>query len=306
MTEPRFDPEEFETGIQQIKAILPNLVNTPDFKFQHFVNEKLYGGNERVVTINDEVLEAANLATIEKVYRKLFNNVGGATLTIVGNVDLETLKPMVEKYAGSLPKGKKASKMNEDNLVQMAKGTSENVLNVEMQTPKKTVFQVWSAYMPVSTKEMVTLEVANYVLDMIYTKTIREKEGGTYGVGASLGASRKPYDRVTFMVQFDTNPEQAEKLSGLTAQYLKEFAQNGPTAEELAMAMENLKKNVPESRISNHYWLSAVEDYLDHGIDYDAEYEAALNSVTAEDVKTLLQAVLAQENFIQIMLAPME
>jgi zinc protease len=306
MTEPRFDPEEFETGIQQIKAILPNLVNTPDFKFQHFVNEKLYGGNERVVTINDEVLEAANLATIEKVYRKLFNNVGGATLTIVGNVDLETLKPMVEKYAGSLPKGKKASKMNEDNLVQMAKGTSENVLNVEMQTPKKTVFQVWSAYMPVSTKEMVTLEVANYVLDMIYTKTIREKEGGTYGVGASLGASRKPYDRVTFMVQFDTNPEQAEKLSGLTAQYLKEFAQNGPTAEELAMAMENLKKNVPESRISNHYWLSAVEDYLDHGIDYDAEYEAALNSVTAEDVKALLQAVLAQENFIQIMLAPME
>jgi zinc protease len=306
MTEPRFDPEEFETGIQQIKAILPNLVNTPDFKFQHFVNEKLYGGNERVVTINDEVLEAANLATIEKVYRKLFNNVGGATLTIVGNVDLETLKPMVEKYAGSLPKGKKASKMNEDNLVQMAKGTSENVLNVEMQTPKKTVFQVWSAYMPVSTKEMVTLEVANYVLDMIYTKTIREKEGGTYGVGASLGASRKPYDRVTFMVQFDTNPEQAEKLSGLTAQYLKEFAQNGPTAEELAMALENLKKNVPESRISNHYWLSAVEDYLDHGIDYDAEYEAALNSVTAEDVKALLQAVLAQENFIQIMLAPME
>ena len=306
MTEPRFDPEEFKTGIQQIKAVLPNLVNTPDFKFQHFVNEKLYGGNERVITINDEVVEAADLSTIERVYRRLFNNVAGATLTIVGNVDLETLKPMVEKYAGSLPKGRKASKMKEDNLVQMAKGTSENVLNVEMQTPKKTVFQVWSAYMPVSTKEMVTLEVANYVLDMIYTKTIREKEGGTYGVGASLGASRKPYDRVTLMVQFDTNPEQAEKLSGLTAQYLKEFAQNGPTAEELAMALENLKKNVPESRISNHYWLSAVEDYLDHGIDYDAEYEAALNSVTAEDVKALLQAVLAQENFIQIMLAPME
>ena len=306
MTEPRFDPEEFKTGIQQIKAILPNLVNTPDFKFQHFVNEKLYGGNERVITINDEVVEAADLSTIERVYRRLFNNVAGATLTIVGNVDLETLKPMVEKYAGSLPKGRKASKMNEDNLIQMAKGTSENVLNVEMQTPKKTVFQVWSAYMPVSTKEMVTLEVANYVLDMIYTKTIREKEGGTYGVGTSLGAARKPYERVTLMVQFDTNPEQAEKLSGLTAQYLKEFAQNGPTAEELAMALENLKKNIPESRINNQYWLSAVEDYLDHGIDYDAEYEAALNSVTAEDVKALLQAVLAQENFIQIMLAPME
>ena len=306
MTDPRFDAEEFETGIQQIKAVLPNLVNTPNFKFQHFVNEKLYGGNDRVITINEEILEAASLQTIEKVYRKLFNNVGGATLTIVGNVDLETLKPMVEKYAGSLPKGKKATAVNETNLIQIAKGTSEDVLKVEMQTPKKTVFQVWSAYMPVSTKEIVTLDVANYILDMIYTKTIREKEGGTYGVGASLGASRKPYDRVTFMVQFDTNPEQAEKLSGLTAQYLNEFAQNGPTAEELAMALENLKKNVPESRISNYYWQSCIEDNLDFGIDYDAEYEAVLNSVTAEDVKALLQAVLAQNNFMQIILAPEE
>ena len=306
VADPRFDPEEYETGIQQIKAVLPNLVNTPDFKFQQFVSEKLYGGNERVVVINDEVLEAANLETIERVYRQLFKNAAGATLTIVGNVDLDTLKPMVEKYVGSIPKGKKAAGLNKKNMIQMAKGVSEDVLNVEMATPKKTVFQVWSAYMPVTTKDIVTLNVASYVLDMIYTKTIREKEGGTYGVGSNLSAAREPYSRYTFMVQFDTNPEQAEKLCGLTAQYLKELAQNGPTAEELAMALENLKKNVPESRISNSYWKSALELNLEHGIDYDAEYEAALESVTAEDVKALMQAVLAQDNFIQIVLAPQE
>ena len=306
VADPRFDAEEFETGIEQIKAVLPNLVNTPDFKFQHFLNDKLYGGNERVVTISDEVLEAASLATIEKVYRELFKGANGATLTIVGNVDLETLKPLVEKYFGSLPKGKKPTEVNKENLIQMAKGVSENVLNVEMQTPKKTVFQVWSGYMPVSTKDMVTLKVANYVLDMIYTETIREKEGGTYGVGTSLSASREPYSRVTLMVQFDTNPEQAEKLSGLTAKYLKEFAENGPTAEQLAMALENLKKNVPESRINNSYWSSALDLNRDFKIDYDQEYETALNGVTAEDVKALLQAVLAQNNFTQIVLAPQE
>ena len=306
VADPRFDAEEYETGIQQIKAVLPNLLNTPDFKFQKFVNDKLYAGNERAVVIDEEVMEKASLETIERVYRQLYKNAAGATLTIVGNVDLETLKPMVEKYIGSIAKGKKPAKVNKENLVQMAKGVSENVLNVEMATPKKTVFQVWSGYMPVTTKDMVTLKVANYVLDMIYTKTIREKEGGTYGVGSSLSAAREPYSRVTFMVQFDTNPEQAEKLSGLTAQYLKEFAQNGPTAEELAMALENLKKNVPESRISNSYWQSAIDLNLEHGIDYDQEYEAALNNVTAEDVKTLMQAVLAQDNFLQIVLAPVE
>ena len=305
--EPRFDAEEYAIGRQQIDAVLPNLKSNPDFLFQNYVSEKMSGGNPRVVELNDETLAKANLETIETVYRRLFKNVGGATLTIVGNVDLETLKPIVEKYVGSLPKGKKGTKVNEANMIQLVKGVSDdNTLRVQLQTPKQTVFQVFSAYMPVTTRDMVTLKVANYVLDMIYTKTIREKEGGTYGVGSSLSASRAPYDRITFMVQFDTNPEQAPKLSGLTVQYLKELAQNGPTAEEFAMAMENIQKNLPESRITNSYWQSALALNLEHGIDYDAEYEAALKSVTPEDVKTLMQAVLAQGNFIQIMLAPAE
>ena len=305
--EPRFDAEEYATGIQQIEAILPNIANNPDFLFQNYVSETLYGGNKRVVELNAETLAAANLETIETVYRRLFSNVGGATLYIIGNVDLETLKPMVEKYAGSLPKGKKGTEVDQEKMIQMVKGVSDdNTLRLPLQTPKQTVFQVFSGYMPVTTKDMVTLKVANYVLDMIYTKTIREKEGGTYGVGSSLSATRAPYDRVTFMVQFDTNPEQAAKLSGLTVQYLNELAQNGPTAEEFAMAMENIQKNLPESRITNSYWQSALGLYHEHGIDYDAEYEAALKSVTPEDVKTLMQAVLAQGNFIQIMLAPAE
>ena len=305
--EPRFDAEEYATGIQQIEAILPNIASNPDFVFQNYVSAKLYGGNKRVVELNDETLAAASLETIETVYRRLFSNVGGATLYIIGNVDLETLKPMVEKYAGSLPKGKKGTEVNQEKMIQMVKGVSDdNTLRLPLQTPKQTILQVFSGYMPVTTKDMVTLKVANYVLDMIYTKTIREKEGGTYGVGSSLSASRAPYDRITFMVQFDTNPEQAAKLSGLTVKYLNELAQNGPTAEEFAMAMENIQKNLPESRINNSYWQSALTLHHEYGIHYDAEYEAALKSVTPEDVKTLMQAVLAQGNFIQIMLAPAE
>ena len=305
--EPRFDQNEYETGIQQIKAVLPNLKNNPMYQFQTAVSDIMYGGNERVVTLDEDVLAAANLETIEKVYtEKLFNDAAGATLRIVGNVDMETLKPMVEKYIGSLPKGKKAHQYIEENIAKMVKGNVENTVKVPMQTPKSTVLQVYTAYMPVDTKTEVTLEIANYVLDMIYTKTIREQEGGTYGVGTRLSADRAPLSMVTFLVQFDTNPEQAARLGDLTVKYLKEYAQNGPTPEEFAMALENVKKNLPESRISNNYWLGSLGKNIHYGIDYDAEYEAALDSVTAEDVKALLQKVLAQENFMDIMLSPAE
>ena len=304
--DPRFDEKEYETGIQQIKAILPNIANNPQFIFQNEMNKILYGNNPRIVQLNDETLAKANLATIERVYRELFKDAAGATLRIVGNVNPAEIKPLVEKYIGSIAKGKKADQVNKDNTISIIKGKVDETVKIAMETPKSTVLQVYTAYMPVDTKTEVALEVANYVLDMIYTKTIREEEGGTYGVGTAMVGQREPEERVVIQISFDTNPEQAPKLRELAIKGLKDLAENGPELEKFNMAIENFKKNIPETRITNSYWMSNISEYLDHGYDYDAEYEAAVNSVTPEDVKTVLQAVLAQNNLIEITSAPKE
>ena len=299
-TAPRFDENEYMTGINQINALLPNLKANPDFQFQIAMNNILYGNNPRVVNLTDETLAKANLATIERVYRELFKDAAGATLTIVGNVDLETLKPLVEKYIGSLPKGKKATEINKDNVISFAKGEVNEVVKLEMQAPKSTVLQLYTAYAPVDTKKAVALEAANYIMDMIYTKTIREDEGGTYGVGTSMVAQRTPEERLIAQVYFNTNPESVEKLSALAVKGLKELAENGPTQEHFNMTVENFKKNIPESRINNSYWMGCLQHWYEYGIDKDAEYEAALNALTPEDVKAALQELLSQGNVINI------
>ena len=299
-TAPRFDENEYMTGINQINAILPNLKANPDFQFQIAMNNILYGNNPRVVNLTDETLAKANLATIERIYRELFKDAAGATLTIVGNVDLETLKPLVETYIGSLPKGKKATEINKDNVISFAKGEVNEVVKLEMQAPKSTVLQLYTAYAPVDTKKAVALEAANYIMDMIYTKTIREDEGGTYGVGTSMVAQRTPEERLIAQVYFNTNPESVEKLSALAVKGLKELAENGPTQEHFNMTVENFKKNIPESRINNSYWMGCLQHWYEFGIDKDAEYEAALNALTPEDVKAALQELLSQGNVINI------
>ena len=302
--DPRFDQKEYDAGIQQIKALLPNILSNPDFIYQQEMNKVLYDNNPRVVDLNEDVVAKANLATIERVYRELFKDAGGAKLTIVGNVDPAALKPLVEKYVGSIAKNKKARKLNEDNLIHFAKGDVDATVELNMATPKSTIFKVYSAYMPVDTKTQVALEVANYVLDMIYTKTIREDEGGTYGVSTAMAGQRLPIERAVIQIYFDTNPEAAPKLIELAEKGLADLAQNGPSAEQMSKAVENLKKNIPESRISNSYWMSALDNWYDLGINSDAEYEAAVNSVTVEDVKNVLQAILAQNNSIQLVSAP--
>ena len=304
--DPRFDENEYQTGIQQIKALLPNLATNPDFLFQEAMNKTIYGNNPRVVNINEEVLAKANLATIEKVYRELFKDAAGATLTIVGNVNPAEIKPMVEKYIGSLPKGKKADVINKDNVISFAKGEVKEDVKLVMQTPKSTVLQVYSANIPYTVKTMVALEAANYILDMIYTKSIREDEGGTYGVGTAAVAMNEPEERAIIQVFFYTNPEAVAKLSSIATDGLKKLAENGPTQEHFNKAIENFKKNIPESRISNSYWMSSIGSWYRHGIDYDKEYEAAVNSLTPEDVKAALQAILAQGNVINLTSYPAE
>ena len=305
-TEPRFDEAEYMTGINQINALMPNMKASPDFQFSIAMDQILYGHNPRVVSLTEETLAKANLATIERVYRELFKDAAGAVVTIVGNVDLETLKPMVETYLGALPKGKKATDVVEENLITFAKGVVNEEVRLPMQAPKSTVVQLYTAYAPVNTKKSVALDAANYVIDMIYTKTIREDEGGTYGVGTSMVAQKLPMERLIAQVYFNTNPEAVAKLSALAAKGLKELAENGPTAEHFNMAIENFKKNLPEKRINNSYWMSCLNTWVEQGINYDAEYEEAINTLTAEDVKAALQELLSQGNVISIASYPAE
>ena len=305
-TDPRFDENEYMTGINQINALLPNMMANPDFIFQNKMNDILYGNNPRVVNLTMETVEKANLATIERVYRELFKDAAGMTVRIVGNVDLETLKPLVEKYIGALPKGKKATEVNKENIITFAKGEVNEVVKLQMQAPKSTVVQLYSSYVPVDTRKSVAMDAANYIIDMIYTKTIREDEGGTYGVGTSMVAQRTPEERILTQVYFNTNPESVEKLSALAVKGLKELAENGPSQEHFNMAIENFKKNLPESRISNSYWMNCLLTWLEHGVDHDVEYENAINTLTPEDVKAAVQELLSQGNMINIASFPAE
>ena len=301
--DPRFDPKEYDNGIQQLKAILPNLQNQPTYKLQTEMYKTLYGDHPRRQMLSAEMLEKANLETLEKVYRSLFSDIAGATMTIVGDVDLETLKPLVEKYIGSLPKGKKAAKWV-DTHEDIVKGRVENIFAVDMQTPKSTVLQVWTADMPYTELDAAALDVASYILDIRYTNTLREDEGGTYGASSAVQLNRRPKEQAMIRVGFDCRPSVCDKLRSLAIEGIRDLAKNGPTDEEMDNAVKNLKKNIPENRVSNAYWRNSIELHERYGEDRDAAREAAINALTKDTVRQTLQRVLAQDNLIELVMKP--
>ena len=301
-TDPRFDQDEYDNGINQITAVLPNLENQPNYKLQKEVFKTLYNTPRREM-ISAEKLGKASLATIEKNYRRLFADAAGATMVIVGDVDLDTLKPLVEKYIGSLPKGKKATKWV-DTHEDVVPGRIENVFAVDMQTPMSTVAQVWSAPLAYTAERQAALDAISYILDIRYTNSLREDEGGTYGASSQGMIQRRPTEQVIIQVVFACRPSLCDKLRSLAIEGIRDLAANGPTDEEVNSAVLNLKKNLPESRVSNSYWRSRIKDYLDYGKDGDAAREAALNSLTKESIQKFLQEILAADNLAEIVMKP--
>ena len=55
-----------------------------------------YGNNPRRQMISSEIIDKFSFEALPAIYRKLYPDANSFTFTIVGNVDLDALKPLVE------------------------------------------------------------------------------------------------------------------------------------------------------------------------------------------------------------------
>ncbi len=303
--DPRFDQTEYDQGINQIKAILPTLENNPQIRFtRRFLNDAMTDPARNAV-VSAETLEKANLQTIERYWRNIFfKDAAGARVYIVGDFDFDTLKGLCEKYLGALPKGKKATTFVNRHDSYKA-GAIVDVFEEDMETPQTTVYNVYSAPYPFSVQEQTNFEAISYIMDMVYTESLREEEGGTYGASTQGSLEKFPEERGTFLVAFNCRPSTGEKLRQLAKDGLRSLAENGPTDEQFGRTVENFKKMVPEQRSKNDYWLTSLNNYYVYGgVDIDAEYEKSVANLSKEGIQATLKKLLASGNIIEVVMNP--
>ena len=70
------------------------------------------------------------------------------------------------------------------------------------------------------------------------------------------------------------------------------------------MLFRSLKKNIPEQRISNDYWMSSIYKYFVNGIDEDKLFEEAVNNLKPEDIKNAAKLFVESGNFIEVVMEP--
>ena len=144
-------------------------------------------------------------------------------------------------------------------------------------------------------------------MDMLYTETVREDEGGAYGVPVSAGLSRYPQQEATVQIQLPTAPEKRERMTEIVYQGVEDMVNNGPKEEDLQKVKEYLLRSHEESLKKNSYWMNQMASYVLYGEENVAPYIETVNSITAADIQELARRIFKSGNCIEVgMTSPVE
>lgn len=304
-TQPRFDEGDYQTVMNIVGSQVENLESNPDYLMQKKTTEIAYGNNPRRQEISKEMLSKYKFEDLATVYAKLFPNGNSFTYYFVGNVDLETLKPLVEKYLGSLPVTKKPMKAIDDNS-DFVSGMVDEMFRTEMQQPKVSVRYIFSGDVEYTLKNRIRMVFLTQALNARYLESIREEKGGTYGVQVWGSISSLPTPTYTMNIQFDTNDQMADELCEIIIKEIEEIATNGPKTEDIEKTREYCLKEWTASQEKNASWMNYIVAKWSSGLDNVAEQEAILKNLTNADVQAYAKMILEKKNQIKVMMRPAE
>ena len=298
-TAPRLDDEAFASYKSKMKAMLENQELDPQSALSDTITKVLYNNHPRAISMKAADVEKTDDARILEIYKERFANAADFSFIFTGAIDEAVAIPLIEKYIGGLPAGGKKEKYVDAKL-DIQKGQIKNIFEKQMATPSATVYLVYSGDMKHNLKNALMMSVTDQILDIIYTEEIREKEGGTYGVGTSGSITRIPKETFRLLVMFQTAPELREKLTGMAVDLLNKFVEEGPRQKDLDKVREYMLKKYAENQKENSYWANMLHNEIALGYDGYTDYEKTLNSITTDDLKKFAKSLLKQGNKIEV------
>ena len=302
MTQPRQDADAFANWrtntIEQIK----NMESNPMVSFQDSLIYALYDNNPQMRRSTIADIEAVNYDRVMQIWKERIADLGDLQLYFIGNVTPEQLIPYLEKYVASVPtKGGKHDMCKE--LVPTARMASMHIdFKKELATPMAMVLAAYTGKLPYTLHNELAMEVLGGVMDQVYTATVREDEGGTFGVSSGGSFSDNPEGETIFQIFYQTDPEKVDKLNKIIYAELEKVAKNGPDKEMFDKTILNMKKDYAEDLKKNGYWLDHMIDFFFDGRDFQTDYEKTLNGITPADVQKIAQEILKQDNHIEVII----
>jgi len=306
-TAPRKDDNAYGALVNMYKTSLANSANDPRRAFSDSVSVMLYNRNPRTVIFNMETLNKLDQDKALAIYQDRFAIPADFTFVFTGNVDPENeaVKQAVLTYLGGL-KSKKETENFTDNKIRHPRGMVNNHFKRGMQINKASNFILYTGHLSYNIENYVAMNAIGNILNMRYLESIREKEGGSYGVGVRGALTNTPIDQANVMMQFDTDPDKQIHLMSIIHKEVDEIVENGPRADDLSKVKENLLKKYAEDLRENNWWSGTITRFYQDKLNFVEDYTAAVEALTSEKIQSILKKLTEQGNVLEVVMMPGE
>jgi zinc protease len=303
-TQPRKDADIWQSTITQTKSVLANRSLDPTSVFQDTVSAVLSNHNFRRMVPSTERLDKASLDKAFAFYKDRFADANGFTFTLVGSFDADKIKPLLEKYLGSLPSGKGDETYKNLGIHipagQLTKDVHKGIGD------KSSVQLVFSGDYDFNADNNLQVDALNEILNIKLIERLREKEGGVYAPGVRANMVKVPNQRYSIIVYFGCAPANVEKLIDATMEEINKIKQNGPEAVDIQKFVAEESRSTEVQLKENTFWAAHLAASTQNGEDPDAvlHHIKDLNKVTVQSVKDAANKYLSGNNLIKLILLP--
>jgi len=292
---PAFAPDELEKARKQLEAGLRSSLDNTGSRAQEAFSRLLFppGHPNRVHSVQ-EWLDANARASIQdvKTFHQKVYGPSHFTLVFVGDVDAPAIQQLVASsfagWKGGVASVRSAPKPTvqgpRQQTIAMKDKTSVSVL---LGQPTGLRYQ---------DPDSMPLRVGTAILGSGFTgrlmSTVRDKEGLTYGIGASI--SDDTFVGGTFAVSATFAPVLLEKGVASTRRVLQDWYEHGVTAAELAERKTSMIGGYEVSLSNTDGMSGAILLTVERGKDlrWLDDLPKAINAVTLEQVNAAIQKYL--------------
>ncbi len=291
LTAPRFDAGDVELNRAQILSMLRRETTSPVDIANRRWWETAFAGHPygRPVNGTPETLGAVTIDDLKTYTHRVLAR-QNLKVAVVGDIDAETLKPLLDHVFGALPA--KPDLIPVANVMPAGLGRQ---IDVSLDVPQ-AVIDFGGPGLARQDPDFMAAYLINHILgggssDSRLYQEVREKRGLAYSVSNSLVWLDHT---AVFLGGTATRADRASETVDHIEKEIRRFAEQGPTAAELAEA----KNYVTSSFVLNLDASTKIASFLvqlqldNLGIDYFQRRSALIDAVTLDDAKRVAKRLL--------------
>ncbi|HEY0528602.1 MAG TPA: insulinase family protein, partial [Gemmatimonadaceae bacterium] len=303
-TQPRLDTASVNTFIGRYRGVLANRSASPEAAFSDTLQVTLSQHSPREQPPSNAMLDRIDPVRSYDFYRDRFANAGGFTFVFVGNFNTDSIKPLIEKWVGSLPSTGRHEAWR-DTGIRPPTGVVQRVVKKGTE-PKARTALIFTGPFEYTRLNRYHLSALAELLNIKLRETLRENLGGTYGVSVSPSALKDPQPSYRFTIGFGSAPERLDDLTAAALAQIDSIKRFGTTPEYLNKVKEAAFRSRETALKQNNYWLGQIATFDQNGWPL-AEIPAGdklISSLTVADLQRAAAAYLRTDNYVRVSLFP--